>query len=97
MSLTTAMIVLAIELVIAMTFVFTTHSRPTRARRLVRLFGIYTAVSALWAFGLAGSYEVTGQNANSTWIAVSFAVVNCIVFVTMYSARERMKYGSYPA
>lgn len=98
MSLTTAMIVLAIELAIALIFVVTTRCPASRARRLAYLFGIYAGLTALWAMGLAGAIEVTETSPNgSTWIAIVVLFINAILFVRIQSARERKQYGSNPA
>ena len=98
MSLTTAMIVLAIELAIALIFVVTTRCPVSRARRLAYLFGIYAGLTALWAVGVAGADEALDRvPRGSTWIAILLLAVNAILFVSIQSARERMQYGSNPA
>jgi hypothetical protein len=97
MSLSTAAIVLAIELTVVAILAFTTRNRSARATRLVRAFGIFATLSAFWAFGLAGTDEVMNQNSGATWLTAGLAALNCIVFVTLHTARERMKYGSNPA
>ena len=98
MSLTTALLVLAIEILIATISVVTTRKRHMRARRLSYLFGIYSALTAFWAIGLAGTDEALDRaSSGGTWIAVLLAAINCITFVVLHDARERMQYGSYPA
>jgi arginine exporter protein ArgO len=97
MSLSTALFALLAELIVLMVLVVTSRSRKSRANRLVFVTGAFTVLSALWAFGLAGTDEALNQNNGSTWIALGLAVVNGIIFVTIHSARERMKYGSNPA
>ena len=98
MSLTTAMIVLAIELAIALIFVVTTRCPVSRARRLAYLFGIYAGLTAFWAVGVAGADEALDRMPRgSTWIVILLLAVNAILFVSIQSARERMQYGSNPA
>ena len=98
MSLSTALLVLLAELIVVLALVLTTRSRKSRAKRLVYAFAIFTALPALWAFGLAGTDEALNQSSSgSTWIAIGLAAVNCIVFMTVEKASERMKYGSNPA
>lgn len=98
MTLTAAMIVLAIELALAVISVITTRKRASRARRLVRLFGIYSALNFIWAWGLAGADEMTNRMpAGGTWLVILLFALNSVIFVMLHDARERMQYGSYPA
>ncbi len=95
MSLSAALFIIVIELVIATVSVAMTKSPRRRAQRLYRVFGAFAGLMLVWSIGLAGTLEAFGS-APGLFTLIALTALNAAIFLTAKNAYERL-YGIDPA
>ena len=96
MSLIVAFVVFVLEVAVIFTLVLLSKDERRTRNALSLITLTVTAVSAIIAFGLAGTSELLNVAPSThAWNAVGLAVANALLFVSTRDALEH-KYGSTP-